>query len=44
MGFRATDSRAKPAVPGRIKPEEAFLKKRFAANYISYRENVRRWI
>jgi protein-S-isoprenylcysteine O-methyltransferase Ste14 len=27
-----------------IEPEEAFLEKRFGANYISYKEKVRRWI
>ncbi len=27
-----------------IEPEEAFLKRRFGANYIRYKENVRRWI
>jgi protein-S-isoprenylcysteine O-methyltransferase Ste14 len=27
-----------------IEPEEAFLEKRFDAEYISYKENVRRWI
>jgi protein-S-isoprenylcysteine O-methyltransferase Ste14 len=27
-----------------IEPEEAFLGKRFDAEYISYKENVRRWI
>jgi protein-S-isoprenylcysteine O-methyltransferase Ste14 len=29
---------------GAIEPEEAFLEKRFDAEYISYKENVRRWI
>ena len=27
-----------------IEPEEAFLERRFGADYISYKENVRRWI
>jgi protein-S-isoprenylcysteine O-methyltransferase Ste14 len=27
-----------------IEPEEAFLERRFGANYIRYKENVRRWI
>ena len=27
-----------------IEPEEAFLEKRFGANYISYKEKVRRWL
>jgi len=27
-----------------IAPEEAFLERRFGANYIRYKENVRRWI
>ena len=27
-----------------IEPEEAFLEKRFGANYISYKHNVRRWL
>jgi protein-S-isoprenylcysteine O-methyltransferase Ste14 len=27
-----------------IEPEEAFLEKRFGANYIRYKENVRRWL
>ena len=27
-----------------IKPEEAFLEQRFGANYISYKEKVRRWL
>ena len=27
-----------------IEPEEAFLEKRFGANYISYKEMVRRWL
>jgi protein-S-isoprenylcysteine O-methyltransferase Ste14 len=27
-----------------IEPEEAFLERRFGANYISYKEKVRRWI
>jgi protein-S-isoprenylcysteine O-methyltransferase Ste14 len=27
-----------------IGPEEAFLERRFGANYIRYKENVRRWI
>jgi protein-S-isoprenylcysteine O-methyltransferase Ste14 len=29
---------------GAIEPEEAFLEKRFGAEYSSYKENVRRWI
>ena len=29
---------------GAIEPEEAFLEKRFGADYISYKEKVRRWI
>ena len=29
---------------GAIGPEEAFLEKRFGANYISYKEKVRRWL
>jgi protein-S-isoprenylcysteine O-methyltransferase Ste14 len=29
---------------GAIEPEEAFLEKRFGANYIRYKENVRRWL
>jgi protein-S-isoprenylcysteine O-methyltransferase Ste14 len=29
---------------GAIEPEEAFLEKRFGANYISYKEKVRRWL
>jgi protein-S-isoprenylcysteine O-methyltransferase Ste14 len=29
---------------GAIEPEEAFLEKRFDAEYISYKKNVRRWI
>ena len=27
-----------------IEPEEAFLEKRFGANYVSYKEMVRRWL
>jgi protein-S-isoprenylcysteine O-methyltransferase Ste14 len=27
-----------------IEPEEVFLEKRFGADYISYKERVRRWI
>ena len=27
-----------------IEPEEAFLERRFGANYISYKEKVRRWL
>ncbi len=27
-----------------IEPEEAFLERRFGADYIRYKENVRRWI
>jgi protein-S-isoprenylcysteine O-methyltransferase Ste14 len=27
-----------------IEPEEAFLERRFGANYIRYKENVRRWL
>jgi hypothetical protein len=27
-----------------IEPEEAFLERRFGANYIRYKDNVRRWI
>ena len=27
-----------------IEPEEAFLEKRFGANYIGYKEMVRRWL
>jgi protein-S-isoprenylcysteine O-methyltransferase Ste14 len=27
-----------------IEPEEAFLERRFGANYVRYKENVRRWI
>jgi len=29
---------------GAIEPEEAFLEKRFGATYVSYKEQVRRWI
>ena len=29
---------------GAIEPEEAFLEKRFGADYLSYKEKVRRWI
>jgi len=29
---------------GAIEPEEAFLEQRFGANYISYKEKVRRWL
>jgi protein-S-isoprenylcysteine O-methyltransferase Ste14 len=29
---------------GAIEPEEAFLEKRFGAEYSSYKEKVRRWI
>jgi protein-S-isoprenylcysteine O-methyltransferase Ste14 len=29
---------------GAIEPEEAFLEKRFGANYVSYKEKVRRWL
>ena len=29
---------------GAIEPEEAFLEQRFGANYIRYKENVRRWL
>jgi protein-S-isoprenylcysteine O-methyltransferase Ste14 len=29
---------------GAIEPEEAFLEKRFGAAYVSYKEQVRRWI
>jgi protein-S-isoprenylcysteine O-methyltransferase Ste14 len=29
---------------GAIEPEEAFLEKRFGANYIGYKERVRRWL
>jgi protein-S-isoprenylcysteine O-methyltransferase Ste14 len=29
---------------GAIAPEEAFLEKRFGADYLSYKEKVRRWI
>jgi protein-S-isoprenylcysteine O-methyltransferase Ste14 len=29
---------------GAIEPEEAFLEKRFDAEYISYKEKIRRWI
>jgi protein-S-isoprenylcysteine O-methyltransferase Ste14 len=29
---------------GAIEPEEAFLEQRFGANYVSYREMVRRWL
>jgi protein-S-isoprenylcysteine O-methyltransferase Ste14 len=27
-----------------IKPEEAFLERRFGAEYMSYKQNVRRWV
>jgi protein-S-isoprenylcysteine O-methyltransferase Ste14 len=27
-----------------IEPEEAFLEKRFGANYLSYKGKVRRWL
>jgi protein-S-isoprenylcysteine O-methyltransferase Ste14 len=27
-----------------IEPEEAFLERRFGANYIGYKERVRRWL
>jgi protein-S-isoprenylcysteine O-methyltransferase Ste14 len=29
---------------GAIEPEEAFLKKRFSTDYVSYKNRVRRWI
>ena len=29
---------------GAIEPEEAFLEKHFGANYVSYKEMVRRWL
>jgi protein-S-isoprenylcysteine O-methyltransferase Ste14 len=29
---------------GAIEPEEAFLELRFGANYINYKEMVRRWL
>jgi len=27
-----------------IEPEEAFLERRFGANYVSYKASVRRWL
>jgi protein-S-isoprenylcysteine O-methyltransferase Ste14 len=29
---------------GAIEPEEAFLERRFGADYVGYKEKVRRWI